>query len=267
MGKSFIVIVVIILASCVTPEGMKSVKNNDRVVYALPSEGVEEGSFSGVRFDVRPYECVRSGYKYLRDTKLVPQEDGRCAVNFMTFIEATGKNGRLSPQVAYDSYLFAVKKRSAKGVTTLTFKPLYEGLHPYRNFGSSTISPPHSVENALEVIATSGILTFQFEVDSPLSQPAVLKRFAKYFRQRSHPGQPVTVMKKSFASSYLLMVSGNPLATFYLSTQPLRSGTRVSVITRLHLAPDDNYHVDAVGQASDIRKVVADAVNAAAASN
>ncbi|HJV34836.1 hypothetical protein [Geomonas sp.] len=248
-----------LLAACATPEGMRKVTSSDKVVYDLPSEGVDEGDISGVTFDIRPFECVRSGYKYVRDTKLIRKSDDRCAVNFMTYI-TTADNTRTTPQIAYDTYLFSVTKSREKGFTRVEFKPLYEGMPPYRNFGSTQISPPHSVENALEVLATSGVLVYRFQVASPMSKTEVTNSLQKYFKQKSYGRQPVTVMNRSFSTAYLLQSGENTIATFYITLQPLEKGTQLEVITTLRLAPDDNYHVDAVGQVRDLKRVIADAV-------
>lgn len=248
-----------VVIACATPDGMRRVTTNDKVVYDLPVEGVQQGDFAGVSFDVRPYECVRSGFKYRRDTKLGRQGDDSCTVDFMTSIVAAD-GSRTSPQIAYDRYQFKVKKSSEKGFTRLTFKPLYEGIHPYRNFGSAGISPPHSIESAMEVLATSGKLVYRFELGTPLTPSAVTKNLRKYLKPASHVRQPVTIMGKKFTSSYLLMTGDNTLATFYISLQRLAKGTKVEAIAALRLSPDDNYHVDAVGQARDVKRVLADAV-------
>lgn len=257
--RLLVLVVTALVAACATPEGMRKVATSDKVVYDLPSEGVGEGDISGVSFDIRPFECIRSGYRYVRDTKLVRKSADRCAVNFMTYI-TTADNTRTTPQIAYDSYVFSVKKSKEKGFTRVEFQPLYEGTPPYRNFGSTQISPPHSVENAMEVLATSGVLVYQFQVASPLSKSEVTKSLQKYFKPKSYDRQPVTVMNRSFTTAYLLQSGENTLATFYITMQPLEKGTQLEVITSLRLAPDDNYHVDAVGQVRDLKRVIADAV-------
>ncbi|HJV66889.1 MAG TPA: hypothetical protein VJ550_14225 [Geomonas sp.] len=261
MKKMLVLLVTALVVACATPEGMRRVATSDKVVFDLPTEGLAEGGIHGINFEVRPYECTRAGYRYLRDTKLARQGEDRCTVNFMTFIMAAN-GARTTKQIAYDNYLFEIKKSSEKAFTRVEFKPLFEGIPPYRNFGSKNISPPHSVANALEVLATSGVLIYGFQVGSPLAPAAVTKNLQKYFKTTSHGNQPVTILKKTFTTSYLLQSGDNTLATFYVSVHPLKKGSRIEVITSLRLATDDNYHIDAAGQARDVKQLLADAVSA-----
>jgi hypothetical protein len=259
MKRVIMALCIALLAACATTEGLRKLGKADEVVYEIPAEDLEDTAhFSGISFKPRRYECERNGYHFLRDAKISPKGSDRCEVSFVTAI--LPKGGEHSPYVAFKSYIFKVDRGTRNSVTTLQFKPMYEVLEPAPAVSRETISPPHTLEDALEVIATSGTVTFQFKVGSPRKRSVVLRNLRKYFKEETHVRQPVEVMKKRFKTSYLLQSSGNTIATFYPALTPHRKGTSVTVVAKVQLAADENYHIDSSDQAKDVKKLIIEAI-------
>jgi hypothetical protein len=244
------------------PEGMKEAKSGDRIVYRIPAESVDgEDKYWGIDFKAKTYQSARSGFKYRRTARIVGKDDDRCEITISCLITPIPKKTKLSAVTTARTFVFGVDRWQRKGVATVEFRPLFEATQPDSPIHGPEISPPDTLESAMEVLATSGIFTFQIEVESARAPDAILANFRKFCREQSHLQHPVVIKSRTFTTSYLLASGTKPVATFYLSLSPSGKRTAVSVITRLPLAPDANYQVDAVRQASDMKQVVSDIIN------
>jgi hypothetical protein len=253
---------IVFLSGCATtPEGMKQLKSSETIVYRMRAEDIDSSAlYWGVDFRAKPHESTRYGFKYKRTATIVAKHDEQCEITFSSVITPVSKRGNRPPVESSRTYIFEVDKRKKRGMATVELRPLFEVLRPDPEFPNRKISPPDTLEDAMEVLATSGVFTFQFAMDSSHDSDAITASFKKYCREHSHLQRPVEVMHRTFTTSYILASGDKAIATFYVSLAPKGKGTKTTVITTLRLAPDANYQVDAAAQAADMKRVVSDIV-------
>jgi hypothetical protein len=253
---------VLMISACARiPEGMKQVTSSDRIVYRIPAESIDsKARYWGVEFNTRPYHSARAGFKFRRTAKVVPKDADLCEITVSSVVTPVSKKLKRATVNTSRTYVFEVEKWKKKGVATVQFTPLFEVMQPNPDTRDLTVSPPDTLESAMEVLATSGIFIFNTEIESSRNLDQISASFRRFCREQSHL-QPVALMSRTFTTSYLLASGGRAVATFYVSLVPTTKGTKASVITKLPLAPDGNYQVDAVRQSADMRQVISDIIN------
>ena len=255
MRNILLVLCIALSCGCASSPSTKKIKSDYRIVYEIPSENADKAAlYSGIGFETRAHSWVEANTRYERTAEIIAKDDSRCEVAFNT----RSSTAEGSP-VWCRQYLFKVKTSRAKGITKVEFRPYLEIVQPIICSYAAKPSQAQTLENATELLATSGTFTFRFEVPSGHTPKSVVKNLRKFLKEQLHPN-PVTIMSRQFNSSYLLTSGNLRIATFYVSFEPRPKGSNTVVIAKLRLAPDANYRIDAYRQVHDVKKLISDIV-------